>query len=101
MVAITTLSDSVRRLVAGDLEGYSRQLDQIGDALRDSGWQGVFARQKLLTARRRRHADALPKTCVDLLDAFDLAAPLVTTEDQFEGIAGLYRLQVFACAAGD
>jgi hypothetical protein len=59
--AITTLSDSVRRLVAGDLEGYSRQLDQIGDALRDSGWQGVFARQKLLTAQRRRHADALPK----------------------------------------
>jgi hypothetical protein len=99
--ALADVPDATRRAIRADLASFRRQLDDQAKKLETAGWRGYLDRQRVLTAQRRRHVDVLPPSCKALLDAFELSAPQVTTEDQFDDISGLYRQQVFTCVTGD
>jgi hypothetical protein len=94
------LPEGVRRMLQSDLTLYLKQISDEIARVESGGWQGMFARQKLLTARRRQIVDRLSSGCRASLDAYEALVSTVTSAEDFRAAEQAYLRQLDACATG-
>jgi hypothetical protein len=99
LAGFARLSDDHRRLIAGELALDLRQLTDAEAKLVDGGWKAVLAREKLLTAARRKIADRYVPECLPLLEQFMTMVDGVASIEGFAALERLYRWEVDTCVA--